>query len=84
MEKMLDVTVRLPAADRSYQVRFPAGMNTHVATLLAAQALENLSDGTFRAAKNCVLAWSEDGRILNGKKTMAENGVINGSGLLLI
>ena len=84
MEKEIFVSVRLPAADRSYEVKIPAGLNTHVATLLTARALESLSDGTFRAAKSCVLAWQHNGQTLNGKKTIAENGVINGSGLLLI
>lgn len=84
MEKAFDVSLRLPAAGREYQVRLPAGLNTHVAALLSAQALEPLSEGTFRAAKSCVLAWQGSGTILNGQKTIAENGVLNGSKLLLI
>ena len=84
MEKEFFVSVRLPAADHSYEVKIPAGLNTHVATLLAAQALEPLSDGTFRAAKTCVMAWQKNGKILDRKKTIAENGVTNGAKLLLI
>lgn len=81
---MFDVNLRLSAASRDYEIRLPAGLNTHIAALLAAQALEPLSDGTFRAAKTCVLAWRDSGKLLNGQKTIAENGVINGSKLLLI
>lgn len=84
MEKTFDVSLRLPAARREYEIRFPAGINAHVAALLVAKALEPLSDGTFRAAKSCVLAWQGSGKLLNGQKTIAENGVINGSRLLLI
>lgn len=84
MEKSFDVSLRLPAADREYEVRFPAGLNTHVAALLAAQALEPLSAGTFRASRSCVLAWYGSGKILNDRRTIGENGVINGSKLLLI
>lgn len=84
MEKTFDVSVRLPAAGREYELRFPAGINTHVAALLAAKALEPLSDGAFRAAKSCVLAWRDSGKLLNGQRTVAENGVRNGSRLLLI
>ena len=84
MEMFFDVSLRLPAADRTYTLRIPAGLNTHVAALLAAQALEPLSDGAFRAAKSCLLAWQGSGRILEGQKTIRQNGVRNGSKLLLI
>ena len=84
MEKLLIVSIRLPAADREYEVRLPAGLNTHIAALLAAQALEGLSEGSFRAAKSCVLAWRDTGRLLDSLKTIGENGVLNGSRLLLI
>ena len=84
MEKMFDVQLRLPAANREYTVRFPAGMNTQVAAYLAAKALEELSDGSFIHAKSCVLAWREDGRMLDPLKTVADNGVLNGSRLLLV
>lgn len=84
MEKLLIVSLRLPAADREYEVRLPAGLNTHIAALLSAQALEGLSDGSFRAAKSCVLAWRDTGKLLDNLKTIGENGVLNGSRLLLI
>lgn len=84
MEMFFDVSLRLPAAEREYTLRFPAGLNSHVAALLAAQALEPLSGGAFRAAKSCVLAWRESGRILESQKTIGQNGVRNGSKLLLI
>lgn len=84
MEKMFDVQIRLPAANREYLVRLPAGMNTHVAAYLTAKALDDLSDGNFMHAKTCVLAWHEDGRLLDPLKTIADNCVLNGSRLLLI
>ena len=84
MEKLLIVSLRLPAADREYEVRLPARLNTHIAALLSAQALEGLSDGAFRAAKSCVLAWRDTGKLLDNLKTIGENGVLNGSRLLLI
>lgn len=84
MELFFDVSLRLPAAEREYTLRFPAGLNAHVAALLAAQALEPLSDGSFRAAKSCVLAWRDSGRMLDSQKTVGQNGVQNGSKLLLI
>ena len=84
MEKLLIVFLRLPAVDREYEVRLPAGLNTHIAALLSAQALEGLSEGSFRAVKSCVLAWRDTGRVLDSQKTIGENGVLNGSRLLLI
>lgn len=84
MEKAFDVLVRLPASNRTYELRIPAGLNTHVATLLAARGLESISEGTFSAAKNCVLAWQDTGKQLNPRITIAKNGVLNGSRLLLI
>ena len=84
MEKLLLISLRLPAADREYEVRLPAGLNAHLAALLTAQALEGLSEGSFRAAKSCVLAWRNTGRVLDSQRTIGENGVLNGSRLLLI
>lgn len=84
MEKTFDVLVRLPAANKTFEMRIPAGLNTHMATLLAARGLESLSEGTFAAAKNCVLAWQDTGKQLDPQVTVAKNGVINGSRLLLI
>lgn len=84
METLFDVSLRLPAADAEYMVRLPAGLNAHIAALLAAQALEPLSGGTFRAAKSCMLAWKDSGRLLDGHKTIGQNGVKNGSKLLLV
>ena len=43
MEKLLFVSLRLPAADREYEVRLSAGLNAHIAALLTAQALEGLA-----------------------------------------
>ncbi len=84
MEKIFDVLVRLPAANREYNVRIPAGMNACVAAYLTGKALDELSDGCFCHAKTCVLAWQEDGRQLDPLKTVAANGVLNGSKLLLV
>ena len=84
MEKTFDVLVRLPAANKTFELRIPAGLNTHVATLLAAQGLESISEGTFSAAENCVLAWQDTGKQLDPRVTIAKNGVMNGSKLLLI
>lgn len=84
MELFFDVSLRLPAAGREYTLRLPAGLNAHVAALLAAQALEPLSDGAFRAAKSCVLAWRDSGRMLESQKTIDQNGVRNGSKLILV
>lgn len=84
MEKMLVVQIRLPACNRDFIVRIPAGLNTHVATLLAAQAIEQISEGAFHATKSCILAWNKTGQVLNGKKTISENNIVNGSKLLLI
>ena len=74
MEKLLIVSLRLPAADREYEVRLPAGLNAHLAALLSAQALEGLSEGSFRAAKSCVLAWRDSGRMLTARKPSARTG----------
>lgn len=84
MEITYVVLVRLPAADETYEVRLHAGMNTNLAARLTAQALESLTDGQFQAAKTCLFAWQGTGEMLNTTRTLGENGVINGSRLLLV
>ncbi len=78
------VEVRLPSANRSYEVRLPRGLNVHVAAILTAQALSSVTEGIYLHSDNSFLAWQNTGKRLPSRKTIAEAGVKNGSKLLLI
>lgn len=83
VEKFL-LEIYLPATEKSYEVRLPAGLNVHAAAVLAGMALSEASEGLFAPSGNCMLFWQDTGRGLNARKTLWEAGVQNGSRLILI
>lgn len=83
VEKLL-LEIYLPATEKSYSVRLPAGLNVHAAAVLAGMALSEASEGLFMPSRNCMLFWKDTGRGLNARKTLWESGVQNGSRLILI
>lgn len=83
VEKFL-LEIYLPATEKSYTVRIPAGLNVHAAAVLAGMALSEASEGLFMPSRNCILFWRDTGRRLNARKTLWASGVQNGSRLILI
>ena len=84
MEETVHVRVFLPANRREYEVNIPTGLNTHVAALLTAQALQARSEGQYIASRSCYFAKAKAGEMLNHEETIKENGILSGDSLLLI
>ena len=84
MEEIVHVLVFLPANRCEYEVDIPTGLNTHVAALLTAQALQARSEGLFVASKSCFFSKAETGKMLNHEETIKENGILSGDSLILI
>lgn len=78
------VDVYLPASGQRFDLRLPKAMNSLVAAHLAAQALEPLSKGAYHASSSSVLAWHDSGKFLNAQHTLEQEGVCNGSHLLMV
>lgn len=83
VEKLL-LEIYLPATEKSYAVRLPAGLNVHAAAVLAGMALSEASEGLFMPSRNCMFFWQDTGRRLSARETLWESGVQNGSRLILI
>lgn len=78
------IEVYLSAAKKSYDIRVPrCGMMWEV-TKLVAEALEELSNGLYKASEDSVLCDRETGTIFNINYSIEELGITNGSQLMLI
>ena len=78
------IDVYLPAAGHSYELRIPQTMNCLLAAHLTADALAELSDGTYRSSRSSIFAWQDSGKLLDMTHSLAQEHVRNGSRLLLI
>ena len=83
MRKLL-IDVYLPVALKSYDIQIPADMKLADATRLVADALSQLSGGSYTADSGAILCDRESGKILNINMTVWELGLRNGSRLMLI
>lgn len=83
METLL-VEVYLPAAGITYEMRLPRAMNSLLAAHLAAEALSGLSGDTYLPSRSSLFAKRDSGRILDFNRSLEQNGVLNGTRLLLI
>lgn len=81
---VITVEITVPAAGRSFDLRLPHAINCQLAAYLAAQALADLTEGSYSETGSAVLVWKESGRMLNVLKSLEEEHVLNGSKLLLI
>ena len=80
----INIEVYLPASGKSYDVRIPTAMNSLLAAHLTADALANISDGTYRSSRTSIFAWYDSGKLLETEKSLEEANVKNSSKLLLI
>ena len=71
METLL-VEVYLPAAGITYEMRLPRAMNSL------------LSGDTYLPSRSSLFAKRDSGRILDFNRSLEQNGVLNGTRLLLI
>ena len=78
------VEVYLPADGQRYDIRVPRAMNSLLAAHLTADALADLSGGSYRSSRSSIFAWYDSGRLLETGKSLEELNVKNGSKLLLV
>ena len=83
METLL-VEVYLPAAGKNFELRLPKALNSLVAAHLAAEALSELSGGTYLPSHSSLFARRDSGRLLDMNRSLEQNDVCNGSQLLLL
>lgn len=83
MRKYL-VEIYLPAANKTFDVFVPTQAKVSEVTVLAAQAIAELADGTYTPTNDTVLCERSTGKILNINKSMEELEISNGSKLILI
>ncbi len=83
MQNLL-INLYLPTLQQYFEIRVPAAMNCMLAAQLAAKAVAPLSNQTYAPSRSSLLAWKENGRLLELGKTMSEAGVKNGSRLILV
>ena len=78
------VEVCLPAAGKRFEMRLPRNMNALLAAHLAAEAVVNLAEGAYLPSRASLFAKAGSGQILDMRRSLEQNGVKNGSSLLLI
>lgn len=78
------VEVYLPAAQRSFDMKFPSDSRIGEVNALAAALAADLSGGSYRATDQSVLVNAENGRIYDVNMKVSELGIQNGTRLILI
>ena len=84
MARKFLVEVQLPAAQKRFDVRIPADSCVGEITTLIAALAAALSEGSFRPSMQAVLCSAETGNIYDVDMTAAEQGICNGTRLILI
>jgi hypothetical protein len=83
MDKVL-IQVFVPVLERSFDMFVPLRLPMYEVVELVKRAVEELSEGSFRADESTVLCRREDGTILNINQSVHELKIQNGSKLMLI
>lgn len=83
MDKIM-LEVRLPVANKYYDVRVPANSCIGDVLPLLEQALEELEKGYYLAKGDSVLCDGETGKIFDLQMTVREAGIVNGSKVILM
>ncbi|AGK55721.1 EsaB/YukD family protein [Bacillus sp. 1NLA3E] len=83
MDKVL-VEVYIPASEKSYDVFLPLESKLYEVLYLLMGTMAELTQGEFSATPDTILCDRITGKILNINLTVAENGVINGTKLMLV
>ena len=83
MDKVL-IQVFVPVLERSFDMFVPLRLPMYEVLELVKRAVEELSEGSFRADESTVLCRREDGTILNINQSVYELKIQNGSKLMLI
>ena len=78
------IQVFVPVLERSFDMFVPLRLPMYEVVELVKRAVEELSEGSFRADESTVLCRREDGTILNINQSVHELKIQNGSKLMLI
>lgn len=78
------VEVYLPAAQKTFDMRIPAASRMGEITLLVASLASELSGGSYKATKTSILFNASNGEIFDVNMTALEQGIQNGTKLILI
>ncbi len=78
------IEVFLAAAKKTYDVKVPRCSMMWEVTKLVAQALEDLSNGLYKASDDSILCDKATGTIYNINYSIEELGITNGAQLMLI
>ena len=81
--KTIIVEIRLPAADQSFDVRFPLDALFGEVAKLSAEALSTLSDVTFLRTAEPMLCSAEDGIPFPPNRLVADSNIQNGTKMIL-
>jgi hypothetical protein len=78
------VEVYLPAAQKRFDMRIPATSRMGEINSLVASIAADLSEGSYRATKQSILINAADGEMYDVNMTALEQGIRNGTQLILI
>ena len=78
------VEVYIPAAQKKYDMRIPASSKMGEINPLVAGLASELSGGLYKPTGNSILINAENGEMYNVNMTAAEQGISNGTQLILI
>lgn len=78
------VEVYLPAAQKSFDMRIPASSQMGEISNLVASLASDLSDGSYKATKQTILINATNGEMYDVNMTASEQGIRNGTRLILI
>ena len=78
------VEITIPASGQKYDVYVPLDSKMSDVVKMVANALSDLSDGSFKATDEAILCDAETGIIFNVNMEVAELGIKTGSRLMLI
>lgn len=78
------VEIYVPASARKFDVYIPLGCKMSEVIKMVAKAINDLSDGNYKAMEDAILCDAETGIIYNVNMEIAELGIRNGSRLMLI
>ncbi len=78
------VEVYLPAAQKSFDMRIPASSQMGEISNLVASLASDLSDGSYKATKQTILINAINGEMYDVNMTASEQGIRNGTRLILI
>lgn len=78
------VEVYLPAAQKTFDMRIPATSRMGEIISLVATLASELSDGSYKATNDSMLFNASDGGLFDVNMTALEQGICNGTKLILI